>query len=118
MRLVESYRVVVFTPAQAVEQMLRSVRQIVDLRYGRYVGVSWTSAIGEERFTPLEAASPAVGVAGKQEIVPMCRIEFSMPRDSELLHRVIQEAVYPHHEWEEPVISVTETLDAWNRETI
>jgi hypothetical protein len=112
MRLVKSYRVVVFAPAHAVEQMLRLVRELTDLRYGSYIGVSWTSAVGEERFTPLEGASPTVGVAGKQESVPMCRIEFSMPRDRELLHRVILDAVYPHHEWEEPVISVTETLDA------
>ena len=48
MRLVESYRVVVFTPAHAVEPMLGAVRQIADLRYGDYAGVSWTSSGGEE----------------------------------------------------------------------
>src|SRR5689334_11639999 len=112
MRLVEDYRLVVFTPPYAVEQPLSAVRQLTALRYGNYIGVSWTSAVGEERFTPLEEASPTVGVEGRQEVVSMCRVEFSIPRDKELLHRIILDAIYPYHPWEEPVVSVTETLDA------
>jgi hypothetical protein len=112
MRFVEAYRLTVFTHPHAVEQILSAVRQLAELRYGNYIGVSWTSAAGEERFTPLKEAAPALGEEGKQEIVPMCRVEFSIPRDRELLDRIILNAIYPHHEWEEPVISVIETLDA------
>ena len=41
----------------------------------------------------------------------MSRVEFSIPHDKEVLERVLQEAIYPAHRWEEPVISVAETLD-------
>jgi len=111
MRLVETYRVAIFIPADRVEQLLAAVLQLTELQYGLYAGVSWTSAPGDERFTPLEGASPSTGTIGKQEMVRLSRVEFSLPRDRELLDRIILEAVYPNHEWEEPVISITEALD-------
>ena len=111
MRLIESYRVVVFIPAHAVAPMLGAVRKLIELQYGSYVGVSWTSSVGEERFTPLNGATPSMGIVGQEEVAPVCRVEFSLPLDRELLNRVIVDGIYPHHDWEEPVISVTETLD-------
>ena len=111
MHFVESYRVVVFTPVKSVEKLLKAVRKITSLQYGNYVGVSWTSAVGEERFTPIEGSSPTIGTKGVEQLEAMCRVEFSVPRDKTLLIKVISDAVYPNHDWEEPVISVTPVMD-------
>jgi hypothetical protein len=87
--LVETYRVAIFVPTDEVGRLLAAVRRVTDLRYGNYLGVSWTSAEGDERFTPVEGATPSVGSVGRQEVVRLSRVEFSLPRDKELLHRVI-----------------------------
>ena len=109
--MLETYRVAVFVPAEDVEKLLAAVLQVTNLQYGNYRGVSWTSANGKERFTPVKGAFPTVGTIGKQETVSMARVEFSLPRDKQLLQRVMREAIYPNHQWEEPVISVTEAFD-------
>jgi hypothetical protein len=115
LRLIETYRIVVFIPAEDVERLLSAVRRVTDLRYGNYLGVSWTSTDGEERYTPVEGASPSVGTIGKEEVVRVTRVEFSIPRNRQVLERVVLEAIYPTHRWEEPVITVAETLDIHRR---
>ena len=35
------------------------------------------------------------------------KVEFSIPRDKDLLEKVITEGIVPNHPWEEPVIIVT-----------
>jgi hypothetical protein len=115
MRPVQTYRIAVFIPREDVEQLLSAVLRVTDLKYGNYSGVTWTSAEGEERYTSMDGASPVVGSIGKQELVRVMCLEFSIPRDQQLLRRVISEAIYSAHRWEEPVISVTEAFDVRRR---
>ena len=115
MHMVETYRVVVFTPERSVEKILRAVTKLCDLRYGNYMGVSWTSAAGVERFTPLADALPTLGVSGEETLADVVRVEFSLPRDPELLEQVVETAIYPNHAWEEPVVSVIETIESRKR---
>ena len=109
--LVQAYRIVVFIPEGAEECILQAVLALDDLQYGSYKGVSWTAAAGIERFTPEPDASPTLGGMGEQVRAPVVRVEFSIPRDNALLQSIIDCAIYPNHPWEEPVISVSETIE-------
>lgn len=111
MHLTETYQITVFTVAEDVERILYAVREVVDLSYGKYAGVSWNSLPGVERFTPLPGASPTHGAIGGEEAVNSLRLEFSIPRSDELLQAVVEKAIYSEHRWQTPVIRVSKSWD-------
>ncbi|HBE71359.1 MAG TPA: hypothetical protein DDW52_24700 [Planctomycetaceae bacterium] len=100
-------RVRVHSPPEAANELIQAVTKLCDLRYGEYDSVAWISSTGEEQFRPLLNASPAQGQTGKLSKLPSVAIEFSIPNDTDLLERVVIEAILPNHPWERPVIRVS-----------
>jgi hypothetical protein len=103
------YRVITFVPPSYLAGVLESIRRIIPLCYGQYDSVAWWSAEGTEQFRPLAGANPAVGKANLLTQLPSVRLEFALPRDPDLLQRVLNDGLIPSHPWEEPVIFVQET---------
>ncbi|MBI4437726.1 hypothetical protein HY631_02135 [Candidatus Uhrbacteria bacterium] len=111
MQLTPAYRVITFVPPESVEGVLRAVKVVDPLRYGDYAEVSWRSAPGTERFLTEEGAHPTLGAVGRLTDGPSVRIEFSVPRQHDLLEAVVT-ALLRAHPWEEPVVLVHEVQDA------
>jgi hypothetical protein len=108
MNLREIYRVTTFVPPDHLDALLGGLTAEVPLRYGQYDHAAWWSAVGVEQFRPLPGAKPTHGTVGAVERVPTVRVEFVIARDRELLSRVIEKGVRPHHPWQEPAIFVDE----------
>jgi len=102
------YRITTFVPPEHLEALLDGVEAEVPLIFGKYDRSAWWWATGIEQFRPLPGATPTVGKVGLVERVATVRVEFAIPRDSELLERVLSRGVTPHHPWEEPAIFVDE----------
>jgi hypothetical protein len=105
-----AYRITVFVPPESLEAVLDGVQAQTSLRFGPYDGSAWWSAPGTEQFIPRAGSQPTVGEAGAIERVPTVRLEFAIPRDAELLRRVIDVGVLPNHPWQEPAVFVDEAL--------
>ena len=110
MPLRPAYRVATFVPPDRVDAVLEAVECETPLIFGPYERSAWWSAAGVEQFQPLPDASPTVGSAGRTERVPTVRLEFAIPKDGELLARVIDDALRPSHPWQEPAVFVDECL--------
>ncbi|GGD08046.1 hypothetical protein [Pontibacillus salipaludis] len=112
MKLVPIYRVRTFVVPEYLENVIKGVLQIDDLKYGNYKNVAWHSSEGVEQFVPSEDAVPTEGEVGGRTKVTSIRLEFSIPKDDMLLKRIIEEGIYPNHPWDEPVVQVTEEREA------
>ncbi len=108
MKLIPIYRVSTIVPIDAVLEVQNRILNILPPLFGNYSGVIWTSGVGEERFIPGVAARPGRGAANEPERVAGNEIVFSLPRDPEVLQRVLKEGLFPAHPWEEPVVFVEE----------
>jgi hypothetical protein len=108
MHLQPVYRVTVYVPPESLETVLAAADEAAPMRIGRYEGVAHWSASGTERFRPMAGADPTVGTPGVESRVPTVLLEVVIPRDDELLERVLQ-AVVATHPWEEPAIFVDES---------
>lgn len=107
----QAYRVTTFVPPESLEAVLEAIeREAEPLRFGSYERWAWWSATGIEQFRPSEGAEPTVGKVGEIERVPSVRLEFALPREPEVLERVLVRGLIPAHPWEEPVVFVDETL--------
>ena len=104
------YRVTTFVPPDSLEAVLEAIVREAPLTYGPYDRSAWWSAVGVEQFRPLPGASPIVGQVGRVERVPTVRLEFALPRDPDLLGRVVDRALLPNHPWHEPAVFVDESL--------
>lgn len=95
---IESYRLTVFVPLEALEGFVKAVSPHIPAFLGGYDHVCWwaQSGIEQSRETP----------GGKIERVPAARFECSLPKDRAALDRFINETVKPAHPWKEPVILV------------
>ena len=109
MVLQRMYRVTTFVPPDRVDALLEAIAREVPLQYGRYDCAAWWSAVGVEQFRPLPGAKPTFGEVGRTERVPTVRIEFAIPRDPELLTRLLTHGVIPNHPWQEPAIFIDES---------
>lgn len=104
------YRICVFVPPDHLEAIRDGILAVHALGFGGYDQVMWISAEGWEQFRPLAGAQPAAGEHGRRTVVPSVRLEFALPRDRQLLERVIGEGILPRHPWECPAIFVDESL--------
>lgn len=107
MKLNSILRVTVYCPPETQDIIISAIQEITPLVYGKYEGVVWTSAIGEEQFRPLAGANPTAGTLDEKTTVPSVKVEFSIPNNEALLDRIINEAIIPFHPWETPVIRVS-----------
>lgn len=104
------YRVTTFVPPNHVDAVLAGVEREVPLVFGPYDRSAWWSAVGIEQFRPLPGATPTVGTPGKVERVPSVRLEFAIPRQAELLQRVLTRGILANHPWQEPAVFIDEAL--------
>lgn len=109
MVLQQVYRVTTFVPPDHVDALLEGITREVPLQYGQYDRAAWWSPVGVEQFRPLPGAKPTFGEVGRTERVPTVRIEFAIPRDPELLTRLLARGLIPHHPWQEPAIFIDES---------
>ena len=108
MRLQDAYRITTFVPPEHLDAVLEAVITRAPLTYGPYDKSAWWSSVGTEQFEPKAGANPTVGEIGKTERVPTIRLEFTIPRDAELLARVL-EALLRAHPWQEPAVFIDPT---------
>ncbi|MGI8314176.1 hypothetical protein [Halobacillus mangrovi] len=112
MKLIQIYRIRTFVVPEYLDKVVHGVLAIDDLRYGNYKNVIWNSEGGIEQFVPSENSIPKEGTIGETTKVNSLKVEFSIPRDEELLAKIIEEGIYPHHPWDEPVVQVIEALES------
>lgn len=103
------YRITTFVPPEHLDALLDGIESQAPLRFGPYDRSAWWSSVGVEQFRPLPGAVPTVGRAGRTERVPTVRLEFVIPRDPELLERVLERGLLPTHPWQEPAVFVDES---------
>ncbi|MCA1012657.1 hypothetical protein [Halobacillus halophilus] len=112
MQLKPIYRIKTYVVPEYLEKVITGVLQIDELGYGHYKNVVWLSNDGVEQFVPSETSVPTEGNIGETTKVTSVRLEFSIPRDEKLLRDIIENGIYPNHPWDEPVVQVTEELEA------
>lgn len=95
---IDSYRVTVFVPLEALEGFVKAVSPHIPAFLGGYDHVCWWAQTGVEQ----SRERPD----GMIEQIPAARFECSLPKDRALLERFIKETVKPAHPWKEPVILV------------
>ncbi|MBK6896297.1 MAG: hypothetical protein IPH06_06880 [Alphaproteobacteria bacterium] len=100
MKWLDTYRLTVFVPEEALESFVKAVSPKIPAFLGNYDHVCWWSERGTEQSRE--------SVQGKIERVPCVKFECSLPKDTNLLERFIEERVRPAHPWKEPVILIAE----------
>jgi hypothetical protein len=109
MQLQPVFRVTTFVPPEHLDSLLEAVAGQASLTYGPYDMSAWWSAIGTEQFKPRPGAKPSVGEVGRVERVPTVRLEFVIPRDPDLLDRVLKLGLLANHPWQEPAVFIDES---------
>lgn len=105
------YRITTFVPPDRLNRLLAAIESVVPLQYGRYDRVAWWSCLeGVEQFRPLKDSDPTSSVEGEVKRGKSVRLEFVIPRERDLLERVLSFAIWKNgHPWEEPVVFVDES---------
>jgi hypothetical protein len=95
-------------PPEDVERIMAAVSALTPLAIGKYDSNAYQSAGGIERYRPLDgaAAGPESEIRQRPGVV---EVSFQLPRDPDLLERVI-EAIFQVHSYQEPTITVGEVL--------
>jgi hypothetical protein len=107
-RMAAMLQVSVQAPPEDVERIMAAVVALAPLVMGKYDSNAFQSAGGIERYRPLEgaAAGPEAEVRKRPGVV---QVGFHLPKDPDLLERVI-EAIFAVHSYQEPLITVTHVL--------
>lgn len=110
MNLRAVYKITTYVPPHFIESVIAGITGVVPLTYCAYDSVVWYSSPGVEQFRPLSGSNPTQGDIGEVEKGDSIRLEFSIPRDRDLLQDVLTKGILKSHPWEEPVIYVHECL--------
>lgn len=102
----KAYRITVFVPPAQLEEMIASITRVLPQSSGQYCEVFWWSAPGTEQFRPNEGSNPALGSLGELSRKDSIELKFLLPRNKEVLNKVIDSGIRPAHPWEEPVIVI------------
>lgn len=93
------------------DRILDAVMEVYPLGYGRYQRNASISAVGRETAQPEPGSTTTTHVegfeAGATETYPMVELKISVPRDLEVLEKVMDAVIWAHH-YEEPVIFLRE----------
>ena len=100
-------KIVVFVPVAATEAVLAAMGAAGAGRLGDYTDAAFVSA-GTGRFRPGPAATPAVGVAGRLELVEEQRVEVIAARTD---RAAVVAALRAAHPYQEPAFDVLELAD-------
>lgn len=101
-------RLTVFVPTDAAAPVRAAMGDAGAGHVGDYDYASYTSAVGQGRFRPLEGSSPMVGTVGELETVDEVRIEVVLARH---LRPAVVRAMLAAHPYEEPAYDVVELAD-------
>ena len=100
------YRVTVFIPAGYLRAVIDSVKQAWPLGDDHYDSVLWFVEDACEEFRARARARPARGEIDRLHRESVSMLVFSVPLDSRLLDRVINEGIRSAHPWEAPGVFV------------
>ncbi len=100
-------KLVVFVPTEQADALVDALSAAGAGSIGEYTRCTWTST-GVGSFIPGDAASPAVGEAGKREEVTETRVEMVLPRP---LRSAVVRALRAAHPYEEPAFDVLELAE-------
>ena len=100
-------KLVGFVPAEAADLVRAALFAAGAGRIGAYEHCSFSTP-GQGTFFAREGASPAVGHAGRDEVVDESRLEVVFPRR---LRRAVVDAYVAAHPYEEPAFDVYEVTD-------
>ena len=102
----KAYRITVFVPPAQLEEVLSSITRVLPPVSGKYREVFWWSSPGTEQFRPLEGSNPTSGSLSELSRMGSIELKFLVPRNKELLNKIIEEGIRSAHPWEAPVITV------------
>ena len=108
--LFKAFQVTTYVPIVYLADVITSILKVSPINFGNYENVIWTSSVGKEQFKPKSGASPQTGVIGQLEKVDSVAMSFFIPRDKNLLLRIINKGIFPAHPWEEPVVKAEKCL--------
>lgn len=95
---VKMKKLAVFTPVESAPALRKALGKAGAGQQGNYQNTSY-SLIGTGRFTPQQAAHPAIGEIGKEEQVQEAKIEVIFP---ETIEKKVLSAMIAAHPYEEP----------------
>ncbi|MBF0015102.1 Nif3-like dinuclear metal center hexameric protein [Enterococcus casseliflavus] len=95
---VKMKKLAVFTPVESAPALRKALGKAGAGQQGNYQNTSY-SLIGTGRFTPQQAAHPAIGEIGKEEQVQEAKIEVIFP---ETIENKVLSAMIAAHPYEEP----------------
>ncbi|MEM6463567.1 MAG: hypothetical protein AAF724_16805 [Pseudomonadota bacterium] len=95
-------------PHEDVDRIFEAVTEVARLEQGNTDRNSYRAHAGTEYYRPLEG-TPTGAEEDTRQRPDVDEMRFFIPRDRQLLNRVI-EAIYAVHSYYEPVITVAEVL--------
>ena len=100
-------------PEEDAERILHHLTQSVPLTYGNYDSCAYRSAVGFEHYRP--RAGAANGAEETVRVRPgVVVISFLIPRNQATLEEAVEQ-IFAVHSYEEPVITVQETLSSLSK---
>ncbi|HEX6930323.1 MAG TPA: hypothetical protein VF267_13795 [Gammaproteobacteria bacterium] len=109
MKLQAIYRVTVFVPRDRLRQLVEGIKRVYALGDNYYDSVLWYLEDAHEEFRARPGANPARGEIGALHQEPVSMLVFSLPRDKEILDKVLDEGIKANHPWEAPGLFVEES---------
>lgn len=109
MQLQPIYRITVFVPRGALRALVEGVKRVYPLGDDYYDSVLWYLEDAREEFRARPRAHPARGAIGELHQEPVSMLVFSVPRDEQLLEKVLELGVRANHPWEAPGLFVEES---------
>lgn len=112
MRKIPAYLIYVYIIDSKKEDLITAIRSVCELKYGSYKNVHWISPPGREYYTMTQDSDPGNEVNTKKLWSnDTVKIEFSIPKDQELLDKLIKK-IYEVHPWKQPVLRIQEVLNS------
>ena len=106
-QMLPMWQVAFLAPDEDVDRVFDAVAEITPLEYGKTERNGYRLPAGIEYYRPLDEAPTGADEPRQRPNVNQMR--FFIPRDTDILSRVI-EAIYETHSYYEPPITVTEIL--------
>ena len=103
---VSVYKLTVYIPATHVEAVKDALFNAGGGRYAAYDRCAW-QVLGEGQFRPLAGSQPFLGMTGRDERVPECRVEMIVPEHAAA---AVLAALRKAHPYEEPAYDFVHIL--------
>lgn len=109
MQLRPIYRITVFVPRDALRALVDGIKHVYPLGDDYYDSVLWYVEDAHEEFRARPGAQPARGTIDRLQEEAVSMLVFSLPREEQMLERVLQQGVRANHPWEAPGLFVEES---------